>query len=393
MKDIAPEDSLVIEEFINGVRKFQDTKAYETMIKKPREFFNVFDYLKMIKFAPMLGVMKKWLKMSSDDFSNQFQNPFLREITKNFLSPILFEMLVLSEMDLKRSGYPIGGSLNFSKLFEKKYLELGGKIHYNSKVSKINTIPNGRPKWDKVYGITLEDGELHTADIIISAMDGKKTIFELLDGKYIYKKLLDTYKTKELNPSLLNISLGVKKAYKNEAGTIIINLDKPFTIPDGTTFEYLKVRIFNYDPTLAPEGKTLINIPLETKNFKFWSELRSKKRDYYREIKKKIAEKIIDILNEYLNGLKTNVDMIDVATPATYYRYTHNWNGSIQGWANENIFENKPIKKELPKLQNFYMIGHWVQPGGGVPTSFLSGRDVAQIICKREKKRFIVLEN
>jgi phytoene dehydrogenase-like protein len=85
--------------------------------------------------------------------------------------------------------------------------------------------------------------------------------------------------------------------------------------------------------------------------------------------------------------------MIDVTTPATYYRYTYNWNGSIQGWANENIFENKPIKKELPNLQNFYMIGQWVQPGGGVPTVFISGRDVAQIICKREQKVFNISSN
>jgi len=54
--------------------------------------------------------------------------------------------------------------------------------------------------------------------------------------------------------------------------------------------------------------------------------------------------------------------MIDVATPATFHRSTNNWQGSTQGWANENIFVNKPIMKELPDLAKFYMIGHWVTP-------------------------------
>ena len=83
--------------------------------------------------------------------------------------------------------------------------------------------------------------------------------------------------------------------------------------------------------------------------------------------------------------------MIDVATPTTFHRYTNNWKGSTQGWANENLFANKPIKKELPDLNSFYMIGHWVIPGGGVPNAFMSGRTVAQIICKKEKKRFRVI--
>jgi hypothetical protein len=34
------------------------------------------------------------------------------------------------------------------------------------------------------------------------------------------------------------------------------------------------------------------------------------------------------------------------------------------------------------------MAGQWVELGGGVPTVFKNGRDLAQIICKRDKKRF-----
>jgi len=39
-------------------------------------------------------------------------------------------------------------------------------------------------------------------------------------------------------------------------------------------------------------------------------------------------------------------------------------------------------------LDNFYMTGQWVEPGGGVPAVAMSARNVMQIICKRHKKKF-----
>jgi len=43
----------------------------------------------------------------------------------------------------------------------------------------------------------------------------------------------------------------------------------------------------------------------------------------------------------------------------------------------------------LSGLKNFYMAGQWVEPGGGLPSAILSGRNVTQIICKKDKKKFI----
>jgi len=40
------------------------------------------------------------------------------------------------------------------------------------------------------------------------------------------------------------------------------------------------------------------------------------------------------------------------------------------------------MRKSLPRLKNFYMVGQWVEPGGGLPAVALSGRNLAQVICK-----------
>ena len=48
------------------------------------------------------------------------------------------------------------------------------------------------------------------------------------------------------------------------------------------------------------------------------------------------------------------------------------------------------VGMELPGLGNFYMAGQWVEPGGGVPTAVaMLARNVIQIICKQDKKKFM----
>ena len=48
----------------------------------------------------------------------------------------------------------------------------------------------------------------------------------------------------------------------------------------------------------------------------------------------------------------------------------------------------RPMRQTLPGLENFYMCGQWVQPGGGLPTSVMSGRRLLQALCKEDRKKF-----
>jgi phytoene dehydrogenase-like protein len=45
-------------------------------------------------------------------------------------------------------------------------------------------------------------------------------------------------------------------------------------------------------------------------------------------------------------------------------------------------------QKTLPDRHNCYMVGQWVEPGGGLPPAATSGRGIAQILCKRDGKKF-----
>jgi phytoene dehydrogenase-like protein len=100
---------------------------------------------------------------------------------------------------------------------------------------------------------------------------------------------------------------------------------------------------------------------------------------------------VIQILDKRFPGLKGQTEMIDVATPVTFERYTGNWKGSFEGWlitpGNSGVLM-KPMKQTLPGLKNFYMCGQWVEPGGGLPTSVMSARRLIRAICREDNRKF-----
>lgn len=388
MKEISAGDGKIIDEFIGVIRRFQE---FQPPVEKAPELFSFFDRLKMIKYLPMVGLVKKWSKISNMEYAGRFQDPFLREafemIYEGVEYPMLYIMFQLAIMDTGSAGYPIGGSLDFARQIEEKYKSLGGKIKYNSKVVKVQ-VNN-----DTAVGIQLENGDTHQADIVVSAVDGHYTIFEMLEGKYTDKKIVYNYENLETFGSLVYVWLGVKGNFAHVPYHLIFKPDKPFILPDGKRFDVVSVFTFNFDPTLAPEGKTLIYMMFETGHYDYWTKLREQDKAGYKEAKEKVAREVIDMADQKLGNIKGNVELTEIATPATFIRFSGNWKGSYEGWlpgSASDVAFGKSFKKTLPGLKNFYMAGQWVEPGGGLPPVILSGRNVSQIICRHDKKKFIV---
>jgi phytoene dehydrogenase-like protein len=288
---------------------------------------------------------------------------------------------MLAWMHRKSAGYPVGGSLEFSRGIERRYLDLGGEIHYRAPVAQILV------EHDKAVGVRLADGTEHRGDIIISAADGHATIFDMLGGKYTDGRIRDYYDTLPIFPPLVHVALGVNRSFEKMPAHVVYSLDEPVTI-GGREQNYFGVEIGSFDPTLAPSGKTVLKTMFAA-DYTYWKTLRQDPERYQAE-KERIADQVIALLNQRYPGLAGQVEMRDVATPVTWERYTGNWQGSMEGWmVTQKTFPPFRMSKVLPGLKNFYMVGQWVEPGGGVPTAALSGRNVMQIICKRERRAFV----
>jgi hypothetical protein len=45
--------------------------------------------------------------------------------------------------------------------------------------------------------------------------------------------------------------------------------------------------------------------------------------------------------------------------------------------------------RTLPGLVNFFMVGQWVWPGGGLNTVAMAGRGLVKALCKLDRKPFV----
>jgi len=340
------------------------------------------------RILPAVMALVKYSKTSVQDYAKRFQDPFLREaFPKLFLDspdfPLLFILLTLSWMHQRDAGYPVGGSLAFARAIERRYLSMGGEMRYKSRVERI-LVENNR-----AVGVRLTDGKEYRADIVISAADGHSTIFDMLDGKYVDDKILGYYKDFTPFPPLIQVALGVGRDLSNTPHFVDFPLVEPLIIA-GQAHRRLRYKHYCFDPTLAPAGKSVVIFLLPTK-YEYWKELSADRRRYraYRAEKKQVASAVIAQLETRFPGISKDVEMVDVATPVTYERYTANWRGSFEGWliTTKNLRVKMPIV--LPGLSNFYMAGQWVNPGGGLPPSAMSGKKVIKAICKREGKKFV----
>lgn len=383
MLELAPQDAGAIREFMQGVRfatNFNPPAGGKEGLAGALEGIGF-----MLSLLPRMGAFRKWMKTSAQSFSERFTDPLLRMALKEMWIEdfsIFFMLVTMAYLYRKEAGYPIGGSMPMIKAVEARYTALGGEVQYDTRVEKI-LVEN-----DRAVGVRLADGSEQRADWVISAADGHATIFDMLEGKYIDDTIRGYYNNWSIFQPLVFVGLGVNRTFEDEPISVTgisYILQEPITIA-GVERRMINVHLYNQDPTMAPPGKTALTVMFESRHA-FWKELHANREAYEAE-KKCIAETVVRCLEQRWPGISAQVEMIDVATPVTFERYTGNWQGSMEGWlmTPDNIMTR--MKKTLPGLQNFYMVGQWVAPGGGLPSGVMTAREVQGMICKADKKKF-----
>ena len=391
MIDIAPEDEYMIRKFIGQIRRIQ---KYEIppMIKSVPELMPLKQKISFIKYIPLLIFLASYQKITNFSFARKLKNPFLKEVFQLLFNgadlPMLVQTFPLAFMDQKGAGYPLGGSTGFVNKIEERYVSLGGILHFNSPVDTI-LVENNAAK-----GLQLKDASQVSADFIISAADWRFTVFHALGARYINKKILALGNMKKLKVyySVFFVFLGLDRSFTEFPYISRFPLEVPLLSPDGTEYERMELHIHNYDPTLAPAGKTVVSVSLYTQKGDYWIRLRATDKESYNKTKEEFAQQVIEILDKKIGGIKENIEQADIATPATFHRYTNNWQGSIQGWLpGKNMIAPSPISTDLPGLHHFYLAGHWTIPGGGLPAAIKSARNAAMRICHQTGKEFKIL--
>jgi phytoene dehydrogenase-like protein len=387
LKALSPVDARTVDGLIAGARAMQGLDMSEVGMSKPPELVGLLEQLKeMWGMRRLVKYMIGKYARPVADYVQTVHNPWLRQCIKYLFLPevpVWFVLMVLALVADGQLGLLEGGCLDFVLPIEKRYKHLGGRVTYKATVEEILVENN------KAVGVRLADGAAslteHRADVVVSAADGYSTIFKMLGGRYVDEKIVNRYRNWKLIRPTVMASFGVAREFTNEPWMSIIILERPFTV-GNQMIDGIIVRIFNYSNRFAPPGKTVIQVSFETE-WDFWNELQ-KDRPRYDAEKERVAAELLERLEAHYPGISSQVEMTDVATPYTTWRYTLNHKGASMGWLPTPEVITTRVERTLPGLTNFYMAGQWVMPGGGVPPCLYSGQHVVQLLCHRDGKPF-----
>ncbi len=384
--ELSPQDKRPIHDLVEGIRDFSRLDLPVNLTASSAQ-----EFAKMGReMLPVLMPTLRWLNVTLPEFAQRFKDPVLREGLPLFFQfsgadfPMMLYLSTLGMMNDEEAGYPIGGSLPIAESLEAHYLELGGKILYRTRVTDILV------RDDRAVGLELNGETKVTGDLVISASDGRAAIFDLLDGHYTNDRIIQRYSGgMTASKSILQISLGVDMDFSEQPPMVNFPLEEPVWL--GNIYhDRLVIKHYCFDPTMAPQGKSVLTLWCEA-DYGYWKWL-SANKDRYNQHKDEVADVVINALDRRYPGLRDSVEVVDVATPVTYERYTGNWRGAFAGWAlttrKMSLMMGIGMDKTLPGLSNFYMIGQWVEPGGNVELSCASGRDVIKDICDNLAQEF-----
>jgi len=288
---LSPRDENVIDDYLGAIRKMANWDFFgEAMMGTG---------MGLLRTLPAILFSLKWSKTTMQQYGDRFFDPFLKRAFP-LLEYSLPEIPFLLHLAKHANGYtkviqwPVGGSREFSRSIEKRYKELGGEKHYKQRVEKILT------DHDRAVGVRLVDGSEFWADIIISDADGRKTIMDLLEGRYINERIRGyCAEPKDETNWAIHVFLGVNRDLSCETSALVMLLEKPLTIA-GHVHGSIEMQIYGFDKTMAPEGKGVIKVELVSR-YSYWKKLHAD-RQLYTEEKQKVAEQVIDALEEHFKG-------------------------------------------------------------------------------------------
>jgi phytoene dehydrogenase-like protein len=386
LKELSPSDKEPAEILCGLIRRM---RGFSMPMNKAFELYGILDYARMmIQMGRYMKDLSFCNSVSVGDFADRFTDPLLRESFKVSMgdeSMVLLSLVItLALLDKRAGGFPAGGSLEFARAIERRCLALGGKIHYNAGVARVLT-GNGR-----AVGIRLDDGTEVPADQVISAADLRTTLYDMLEGKHLDPRHEALFSEQRVLASAVQVSFGVNMDLSARPSCVgeLFRLGTPLLV-GREKHDWLMVKNFSFDPSLAPRGKSVVESLFMSDDFEYWSTLRADK-DAYRMEKKRIADSVAGAIDCFLPGFKGAVEVVDVTTPATYARYTGSWKGTFMTWAMtpRSSAALRTIKKTVPGLDGFWLAGMWVMAPGGVPTGAKTGRDVVEMMCRKDGKRF-----
>ena len=335
----------------------------------------------LLKMLPALPKVGRLGNMSCKEYVERFEHPAIKRLFRIMPGEYSATSLVatLATLDTGDGGYPEGGSLGMVDRMRKNFEDLGGKLLLSTQVQKIN-IEKGNEK-SIVTGVTLANGTLAADAVIvtqetIAALD---RLFETpLEDAWL-KEIRETTK-----PAVCTfVGVGIR-AKISQTPIPTWELDEPITYAGMSIPE---IAFHNYAlHDYAPKGCTTLTTAFMGDTYDFWKKAKDEGR--YEEEKRALADQISRVICKKFPEAKDNIEIIDIATPLSYERYTGAYHGSwmsIMG-AGDKM---KMYPGSVKDVSGLFFAGHRLMSPGGLPVAIVSGRKAAQMVCREFGVMFI----
>jgi len=387
LNGIAAEDSRTIDELIQSARRLVGADVFALQLG---------GMARSLGMLTRMPTVRRWSRVKLGQFAERFRNPFLRRALPHMQYdipgaevPMLAPLMFMAGFESGDLGWPVGGSLAFSRRIEKRYLDLGGVLHYKAKVEKIMV------EDDRAVGIRLADGTEHRADRIISAADGYSTIFKMLDGRYLNETIRQYYnEVGDSSPFGYIMFLGLEGELPREpfgeGHALTLIFDKPLDLGE---IEQDSIHVVGFGPEtgLTPEGRSILKIEGQAR-YPYWKSLHDTDPQAYIAEKERVAGVIIQRISPWFPMLEDRVEVMNISTPPTVERFTGNRYGWQAGPPKENAAEimRKGLSRTLPGLERFHMVGQWASAQLGISSVAIQARSFIKGLCRQARKRFVV---
>lgn len=347
--------------------------------RKPSDFYN----LKTLNQARKL----KTLSSAYTSISKFVENEKLRQAltfqtlyigVSPYTGPSIYTIIPMIEL-LYGIWYIKGGMYQMAKAMERRFLELGGTIHFNQDVNEI-LIEN-----KKAYGIAVV-GEVKEADIILCNADFPWAMNNLIKdakhkGKYTPKKIAKM----EYSASSFLIYLGLTKKYPTTVHTIRFAKDFTKNIDDIFEFKVPQDPSFylyspsQVDESVAPEGKEILYILVPTPS------LHQKPTDWNTETTNQYKNQILDMVSkiEGFEDIKEHIEVLKIFNPDDF-KEKFNLNYGATFGLRPTLFQSNYYRPQnkFKYLKNLYFAGSSNHPGAGVPIVLTSAKIAVEEIVK-----------
>ncbi len=377
----APEDSAAIKMFCRDIRLFKSIHMVISDIPGLKAAHPA--HPKLREFIAMIPAFLRFPALKNEsyiDYVSRFKNADLRTLLMSVIGDrynVASFVYTLASFASGDCGYPAGGSLQMARNMADTFEGLGGKIEYKTKVEQV-VIENG-----KVKGVKTEK-EFIPADAVIVTQDLRGAA-ERLFNPPLEESWIIKMKKEIITEQNMFICLGVKADLKNLPIASVFPLKEPFEA-GGLKFGKLVINNYSLYRDYAPEGCTALTCLLLGNSYEYWK--KAKDDGSYRQKKQDLLDRFVSALCEFLPDIKSKIEVTDAATPVTYERYCHSYEGSwMSVWKAGGKMFAYPLKSK--SVQGLYFAGQRMIMPGGLPIAAATGRTAAQYLCRDNGVEFI----